>query len=256
MKQVLFLFIITFSSFVFATGENKVYIEQTGSSNLITIDQIGASNNLGGITQTNSLVYGTDNIITTFDPAVPSATNYATVNGSTNTLSILQKGDSNWMQYNIQGNNNSYTNSVTGDSNKVKLTVGAVGSAKNANTISEIITGDLNFLIQNLTKNGINTSTEITGSSNQLSSELNSATASVTTTVTGNSNSLINKQDDGGSGHILVQSVIGDYNSIVTQQQGTNDSTINIATTGNNNTITVRSTNASAIVNEMTAVAR
>ena len=60
MKQVLFLFIITFSSYVFATGENKVYIEQTGSSNLITIDQIGASNNLGGITQTNSLVYGTE----------------------------------------------------------------------------------------------------------------------------------------------------------------------------------------------------
>lgn len=256
MKRVLFLFILTLSINVYATGENKVYIEQTGSSNLITIDQIGASNKVGGVTLTTPLVYGNDNIITSFSPADPSSTNYATINGSTNVLTMLQKGDSNWAQYNIQGGNNTYLTSVIGTSNKTKLTIGSVGSAKSSNNVTETIDGDLNYLIQTISKSSVTSTTDITGGSNQITAKLNSNAGSVTTSVTGNSNSLINQQDDGGVGHVLVQTVTGDYNWIVTQQQGTNDSIINIETTGNNNTITVRSTNASAVVNEMTAVAR
>jgi hypothetical protein len=49
---------------------------------------------------------------------------------------------------------------------------------------------------------------------------------------------------------------VGDYNSISTQQQGSNNSTININTDGSNNTITVRSTNSSSITSPMTAIAR
>jgi hypothetical protein len=47
----------------------------------------------------------------------------------------------------------------------------------------------------------------------------------------------------------------GDFNSITTQQQGFNDTTVNILTTGSHNTITVR-TSSSAIVGPNTAIAR
>ena len=47
----------------------------------------------------------------------------------------------------------------------------------------------------------------------------------------------------------------GGYNSITTQQQGTNDTTVNIQTTGSNNTITVRSSN-STIASPVSAIAR
>jgi hypothetical protein len=47
----------------------------------------------------------------------------------------------------------------------------------------------------------------------------------------------------------------GDYNSITTQQQGFNDTTVNIKTTGDHNTITVR-TSSTSIVNPVSAIAR
>ena len=59
----------------------------------------------------------------------------------------------------------------------------------------------------------------------------------------------------GSAGHSLTTATTGSYNAITTQQQGTNDTTVNIATTGDNNTITVRSS-STAIVNPMTAIAR
>ena len=45
--------------------------------------------------------------------------------------------------------------------------------------------------------------------------------------------------DSGGTGHVLASAVTGDYNSITTQQQGTNNTTVNMVTTGDHNTITV-----------------
>jgi hypothetical protein len=55
--------------------------------------------------------------------------------------------------------------------------------------------------------------------------------------------------------HGLTVNTTGDYNSITTQQQGSNDTTVDIKTTGSNNTITVRSSN-SAIISPVSAIAR
>lgn len=239
------------------TGQNNVYIEQVGNANTITIDQIGGTNNIGGVT-TTTLTYGSDNVISAFTPAVASSLNYATITGSSNTVTLSHTGDSNWAQYNINGGNNTYTSTITGGSNKTKLIIGTSGQngAKSDNIVTEIINGDLNFLIQTLTKGSINSYNEINGNSNQITTRLNSTSGDVSTTVTGSNNSLINEQDDGGTGHQLTQLIVGDYNSVVTQQQGTNDSVININTSGDHNTITVRSTNASSIVDAKTAVSR
>jgi hypothetical protein len=62
------------------------------------------------------------------------------------------------------------------------------------------------------------------------------------------------QQTDTGT-HGLTVSTTGDYNSITTQQQGGNNTTFDIKTTGSNNTITVRSSD-SAIVSPVSAIAR
>jgi hypothetical protein len=76
--------------------------------------------------------------------------------------------------------------------------------------------------------------------------------------ITGGGNKLDIEQFDasGANGHYLKQIISGSSNSVMTQQQGTNDTTVDIKTTGDNNTITVRTSSASTITNPRTAVAR
>jgi hypothetical protein len=223
-----------------ATGPNSVYIEQLGSSNTITIQQIGGSNNIGG----------TANI-------TPSDTNYATVNGSSNVLGITQTGDNNLGQYSIKGNNNTYNSTVTGSNNTTTLTMGNLNTNTLRSTVTETITGSDNKVIQNVVGNDITSTLTLQGSNNQVTKNLLSSNGSSTIGIQGNYNFIDAQQTDaaGGMGHVLVQNIVGDYNSIVTQQQGNNDTTVNIATTGSHNAITVR-TSSSSIVSPVTAVAR
>ena len=251
-------------------GENLVYIEQAGSSssNTITIEQVGASNWVGGTTdQTtktvsgarsgtgNSTIYGGTTVLT---PAAPSALNYATITGNTNTLAITQTGDNNTAQYNITGNRNSYTSTVSGSNNQTKLTVNpssAVTSGTNA-SVTETITGDNNTVIQSITAPQFTSITSITGNYNQITSDniTTGALSRVENTVDGNQNVFNIKQADTGV-HTLVMNTTGDYNAITTQQEGSTSSTFNIKTTGSYNTITVRSSNTT-IGTPMTAIAR
>lgn len=256
MKQLLILLLLI-SSQVFAgsTGVNNVYIEQVGNTNTIIIDQIGGGNNVGGTALNVPLLYSSSNIITSFVPAAASSTNYATITGNSNQVTLSHTGDTNWAQYNISGANNIYSSTIRGNQNQTLLNIG-LGTPVNANVVTETITGDLNYVIQSLTKGNIHSTIDITGSNNEVTTRLNSTNGIVDTTVVGGFNSFINEQDDGGIGHQLTQNVTGSYNSVVTQQQGTNDSIIDISTIGDNNTITVRSTNAGSIVNSNTAVSR
>jgi hypothetical protein len=59
----------------------------------------------------------------------------------------------------------------------------------------------------------------------------------------------------GANGHYLKQVVAGDFNSVTTQQQGSNDTTVDIRATGSHNTITVR-TSSSTIASPATAIVR
>lgn len=240
-----------------ATGPNKVFIEQVGSSNTITIEQVGGTNNVGGVTNTvATAVSGTG--ITTLTPDAPSASNYGTITGSTNTLSITQTGNANSSQYNIRGSNNSYSTNMLGNNNQTRLTVGNPNAANNTNNVLiEQIIGNSNTIIQDVVASYVNSTTQLYGNDNQVTSSLLSNTGTVTNTVTGNSNVFNIQQIDaaGANGHVLAMNTVGDYNSITTQQQGTNDTTVNIQTTGSNNTITVR-TSSSTIVSPATAIAR
>lgn len=238
-----------------ATGPNKVYIEQVGNSNTVTIEQVGGTNNVGGTNTTSTIVSTVAPIgITTLVPEAPSSNNYATITGSSNNLTITQTGSNNSAQYNIKGNNNNYTSTVTGNSNQTKLTVGDATTNGLRNIITETITGDSNLIIQNVVGTDNSTITSVTGNSNQITSDQTTNYGSITNTISGNSNIFNIQQIDAGP-HILVANTLGDFNSVTTQQQGTNATTVNIQTTGSHNTITVR-TSSSAIIGPQTAVAR
>lgn len=238
-----------------ATGPNKVYIEQIGNTNTITIEQVGGTNNVGGINGTTS-VSGSDHL-TTHTPDAPSSLNYATVNGNTNVLALTQTGNNNSAQYNIKGNQNTYTSTVVGNGNKTKLKAGDANTANLRNTITEAITGNTNLSIQTLLGNDITSSTTVTGNNNEITQDLKSSNGSSTNAITGHNNVVFTEQLDsaGANGHVLNNVIAGDYNSVMTQQQGSNDTTVDIKTTGDHNTITVR-TSSSAIVNPVTAIAR
>ena len=224
-----------------ATGPNNVYIEQIGNSNTVTIEQVGGTNNIGGI-----------------DNATPSSSNYATITGSSNTVTMTQTGDNNLGQYNIKGGNNVYTSTVTGFDNKTKLTIGDANNAQNMrNTVTETIVGDTNTVIQTIVGSDNLSTLAITGNRNEVTKEITSNSAINENVFVGNDNKMYTQQIGlaGAAGHELQTTTTGDYNSFIVQQQGTNDTTVNIQTTGSHNTVTVRTSNA-AIVNPQTAVAR
>jgi len=97
----------------------------------------------------------------------------------------------------------------------------------------------------------------INGNLNQITKELKSSNGTSDISITGGSNVLNIQQIDsaGANGHYLKEVIAGSFNSITTQQQGTNDTTVDVRVTGSNNTITVRSS-SSAILNPATAIAR
>ena len=243
-----------------ATGPNKVYIEQIGSSNLITIEQVGGTNNVGGVSNQSNTPTVDNTGITTLTPTDPGTSNYATINGSSNQVGITQHGNNNSTQYNIKGSNNIYNSTVTGNNNKTNLKIG-IATGENAtnslrNTVTETITGNDNMVITNLVANDVTSTNSITGNNNQVTQSLLSNNGSVSNTMSGNYNVLnIQQTDTAATGHSLITNTSGSYNSITTQQQGTNDTTVNIQTTGSNNTITVRSSNAT-IANPVSAIAR
>ena len=257
LLTVMLLSFATISGAQTATGPNKVYIEQVGSSNTITIEQVGGTNNVGGVTTTvATAVAGTG--ITTLTPDAPSATNYGIITGSTNIVDITQTGNANSSQYNIRGGTNSYTTNMLGNGNQTRLTIGNPNNAANIeNVITEQIIGNNNMIIQDLVGSNITTNTVLDGDNNQVTSSLLSSRGTVSNVVNGNANVFNIQQLDaaGANGHQLAMMTTGDYNSVTTQQQGTNDTTVNIQTQGSNNTITVR-TSSTTIVSPATAIAR
>lgn len=239
-----------------STGPNNVYIEQIGNTNTITIQQVGASNNVGGIAGTT--IATDSNGVTTWNTTAPTSINYGTVNGSNNTVAVTQTGQSNTAQYNIKGNNNTYNSTVTGDNNNTYLQIGDTSNPTNLrNTVNETITGSNNQSLQKLVGSDINSTLSVTGSYNQVTQNLLSSKGTSGITIAGSNNILYSEQTDvaGSDGHALVQSVTGSYNSITTQQQGSIDTTVNIATIGDHNTISVR-TSSATIINPLTAAAR
>lgn len=224
-----------------ATGENLVYIEQIGSSNTVEIEQVGGTNKVGGT-----------------DSATPSATNYATINGSSNQVYVKQTGDNNTNQYVVLGDSNRYTSIVTGYDNVMKFNIGGANAAVNLrNVTTDTVTGDTNNITQTIVGNDNASTTTFSGNRNTFTRSILTSHSTSNVSVSGNDNQITSQMIDtaGANGHSLAMSVTGDYNTYAIQQQGTNDTTVNINTVGGHNTVSVR-TSSSTIVGAVTATAR
>jgi hypothetical protein len=265
MKRALIISSLLFSHISLATdlstGPNNVYIQQLGTSNTITIEQVGGTNNISGHAGITSVDSGG---ITTITPDIASSSNYAVINGSNNIFNISQHGSNDWAQYNIRGNDNTYTSTIIGSSNQTQLVIGDQNNTSNQyNIINESITGDNNLSIQNIIGKYITSTLTISGNSNQITQNLtgNSGTGSsagshdtTNFNISGGSNIINAEQTDVGI-HSLIETITGNSNAITTQQQGANNTSINIDTQGGFNTITVR-TSSSSLVSPQSAIAR
>jgi len=107
--------------------DNEIFIDQTGDTLALTIDQIGYGNKLvgelaGGIASADSYLIGTSL-----------------------TMNIDQIGNNNWLVGSIALDNSTIDLTFTGDDNQYTWDIGTIGSA-DATNIYVDITGDSNVI--------------------------------------------------------------------------------------------------------------
>jgi len=217
---------------VVATGYtfgNEIYIQQVGDSLDLDIVQAGSGNRIGNITGTTPV----------------------TLNGDDMTFSITQTGDSNAIDATIYGNNYTGTWSFTGDSNTVDLLCSSTDSTTCETVTLNITTnGDSNDFTIKIGEvadaDNVIANFTIDGDGNVITADLDSADADVTVTIDNSAslaggNTFTIDQDGaaGASGHTATVDMTGGGNTINVTQSGLNDQTINITTSGDNQTIDV-----------------
>jgi hypothetical protein len=234
-KAILAGFIITSALQPAFANPNSVYIDQQGVLNHVMITQLGGNNGVGGFASTT-----------------PSDTNYATIIGNTNSIAFAQVGVNNLTQYAVMGNTNSYTSNITGNDNTIKLHIGSALAPKNQNTIYEAVIGLTNLIDQTISANQVVSTVLITGNNNDVVTSLASDRGNSYVEIQGLAtwNRVEVEQTDvaGANGHnakVLITD--GTRNSVLVQQQGTNDNTTDIRISGSSNTITVRSSSTTFV---------
>lgn len=202
--------------------DNKVHIDQVGSSNTVTLTQAGSGNTIGNGTA-----------------------DYATITGDSNTVTITQTGDNNSLQYKITGSTNTYTNVTTGNGNDVLVTCGTSAGACTGVVIDQDITGDNNKLVETIAGTAINSKTKIVGNLNDLEYNLTSSNGKLDIDISGDSNVMRHTQSGaaGVTGHNLKVVLIGSLNLVTTTQSGSIDTAVDIKINGGSNVITVATSN-------------
>ena len=252
-------------------ADSSIYIDQSGASNDITINQgdggsSSGGNKIGGLTSTT-----------------PGASNRAVIYGNYNLINIDQAGTSDSLQLSLKNgfssayssttrNNNTYTNSFNytnqGDSAVAYFDIkGTTGGATASNNLINVqqsgngagihlsIIGNTNDVTATTSGGSNNTITStITGSSNSQGISLTGGGAnSATLTQTGTSN-IINLTSIGasnsytvsqdGTGHDAELSFNGSSNTATVTQSGSSAaSMVNVTSVGSNNTFSI-TTNA------------
>ena len=223
IKGLLVASLLACSTSVFAQStDNKVHIDQVGSSNTVTLTQAGSGNTIGNGTA-----------------------DYATITGDSNSVTMTQTGDNNKAQYKITGSTNTYTSAVTGNGNDILVTCGTSAGACTGVTIDQDITGDNNKLVETIAGNAINSKTKIVGNLNDLEYNLTSSNGKLDVDISGDSNVMRHTQSGaaGVAGHDLKVVLLGSLNQVTTTQTGTIDTTVDIKINGSSNIINVTTGN-------------
>jgi hypothetical protein len=171
---------------------NEIYIEQSGDNSTITITQDGASNIIGDALSP-ALIGGGSNTVT-IDQIGAGNELYFTVNGAATSMVVNVAGSNNISNITCgSGASASCSGSViwqtiTGDGNQVTQTLGA-----GANHESKIgITGDTNTVTHTSTNSGaVSMQYTVTGDLNNISVTTSGTTAkTLNATTTGSSNTV------------------------------------------------------------------
>ena len=166
MKKILTFVMLILSSLAFA---DEIYMEQSGSSSTITINQEGIGNTIGDAL--NPMFFG----------------------GGTNAVTIDQIGDNNILTGYVNGSGASTIVTTTGTGNIQDITCGSLVSAGcGSSVIKQVVTGDDNTVTQSLgTGANHNSEINIAGSDNSVThTSTNTGASTVAVDVTGNLNTI------------------------------------------------------------------
>jgi|TARA_B110000285_G_scaffold107315_1_gene121987 hypothetical protein len=177
MKNKLLLIMLTLglSSQAFAgDDDNEIWLQQSGTGLTLNLTQKGYGNKVGGDDFTTTSI---DMILT----------------GATNSLTLIQYGDSNKLYGPFLADTSTVNLTFTGDSNSMDWNFGYVGSADSANMLGTVTGSSNTFDIDvgyDASAEYLNWDLVTTGSSNVFTTKIDSDNAVWNWTVTGSSNDI------------------------------------------------------------------
>jgi len=219
-RMIAFLSFLIMFQYANAAG-NSVYVDQIGSGTTVNMIQTGNSNAIG------------------------NATSKARVDGNNNTVTVEQIGNSNIAAVTVTGDGVTVQSTATGNTNDVSIACG-VGGSCTGSSITNLITGDGNTVVQNT--DGVMTSVVTISSNNNSVDIQNDSTAvagskSTVTISAGGGNTVEIKQTGaaGTNGHEADVMIVGATNTVDIKQGGSVDSKVISTITGSGNSLTVKS---------------
>ena len=221
----------TNSLFAQASDDNEIWIEQSGDTLTLYIDQVGYGNKIGA---DNFASGGSDMLIT----------------GSRLTFDLDMIGNQNKIFGPLTLDNSSLTFNLTGDSNQVDWNIGYTGSSDDSNYNFDV-DGDLNtFDIDqgySFSAERLDADLVLLGSSNVFDLDFESDDVTWNWDITGSSNNINTLQNDGSQSMTVVFD--GDSADIdISQISGTCASTAGTGCASPNATIDVDITSDNATI--------
>ncbi len=208
MNTLKLMTLVLMSSASLYGADNEIYIDQSGDTANIDLEQLGSSNIIGGLESTAG-----------------SLTNPLDLDGSSLTLDINQIGDSNTFLGDILGDNIVGYFNFDGNSNAFTIqvdptdTYGADGSNLNVQA-----TGDSNTFELNLATSALASNTDldwiINGSSNTLTFDIDVDGAFSYVDIDGDSNTVDYDGDGYADGYFYLDQT-GDSRTFNIQQKST-----------------------------------
>ena len=221
---------------IVTTSPNEVDAASIATTNKVYIDQSGASVNIN-IQQT-----GTADIVGTLaDPIY--------LRGDNQTVTVVQTGNSNTLLMGIiggtgQGSGTIATIQQLGDNNSADIRCGTFQGDSNCNglNMNAKFTGNNNTLNYHGSASDITTTINSTGNNNAFTMTIKSPNASQTLLFSGDFNTINTTQTGAGGtyGHSLLANFTGSNNGLTTQQYGASETIINIKSVGSNGVFNIK----------------
>lgn len=204
-----------------ANANNEIYLEQTGSTGLFNITQVGNSNKVGENTNISTIA-GDGSIF-----------NISQI-GSGNTLDIQWDGNEALFDLYVEGNGNYQNIYVVGDRNNISNVV--LGDSNSITIAKDDLSGEKSAITSHLVKNFI------TGSINTVNLYLNdNINAFSEINILGSSNTVNSIQEGGnlGLGHTQTIQLQGDGNYFNVAQSGSEFQTLQLTHYGSGSTFNI-----------------